>query len=57
MRPHGEPPYPIREDSMILKTHIMPERSIVFLFVQFCRGVHWTPASKGTNFTTNKFTE
>ena len=29
-RPHGEPPYPIREDSMILKTHIMPEHSIVF---------------------------
>ncbi|MFQ9384047.1 MAG: hypothetical protein ACLR1I_07440 [Ruminococcus sp.] len=28
---HGEPPYPIREDSMILKTHIMPERNIVIL--------------------------
>ena len=30
-RPHGEPPFPIREDSMILKTHIMPERNIVIL--------------------------
>jgi len=28
---HGEPPFPIREDSMILKTHIMPERNIVIL--------------------------
>jgi len=28
---HGEPPYPIRVDSMILKTHIMPERNIVIL--------------------------
>ena len=28
-RPHGESPFPVREDSMILKTHIMPERNIV----------------------------
>ena len=27
----GELPFPIREDNMILKTHIMPERNIVIL--------------------------
>ena len=54
-RSHGEPPYPIREDSMILKTHIMPERSIVFLFVQFCRGVHWTPALMKSSVYSHNF--
>ena len=29
---YGEPPFPIREDSLILKKHIMPERKMLIIY-------------------------
>ena len=44
-RPHGEPPFPVREDSLLLKKHIMPERSIVIVFAIFC---HYSAGERGS---------
>ena len=38
IRPHGEPPFPIREDRLHNKQHIMPECKIASVYAVYAVG-------------------